>query len=116
MVKMTADRVLVKMESLPEHYSGVDAKIIKTDIWKDTHIFGFGRVVEVGPGKWNKKEKVRLPVMAKVGDRVMFIKHHALTKTSEKLYDILGDNFIIIKDYDILAVVDEDLQLESLSQ
>jgi chaperonin GroES len=61
-----------------------------------------GRVLAVGPGRWDDEGKRRLPMEVKVNDRVLFAKYAG---TEIKLD---GDKkYLILKESDILAIVEE---------
>jgi co-chaperonin GroES (HSP10) len=81
------------------------------------HVFRIAKVIDVGPGKWNKKRTGRLPMDAKVGMRVLFIKFVAThTEQAKQVQrEVLGKDFALIKDNDILADVG-DLELSQLAQ
>ena len=57
-----------------------------------------GRVVSVGPGKLNKDGK-RVPLEVKKGDTVLF------TKYSPNEVKVEGKEYLIIKEEDILAIL-----------
>jgi chaperonin GroES len=54
-----------------------------------------GEVIAVGPGRWEKGERV--PVDVKVGDQVIYGKY------SGTPYTLDGDEYVIIKAGDVLA-------------
>jgi chaperonin GroES len=54
-----------------------------------------GEVIAVGPGRWEKGERV--PVDVKVGDQVIYGKY------SGTPYTLDGDEYVIIKASDVLA-------------
>ncbi len=61
-----------------------------------------GRVLAVGPGRWDDEGKRRLPMDVKVNDHVLFAKYAG---TEIKLD---GDKkYLILKESDILAVIEE---------
>jgi chaperonin GroES len=59
-----------------------------------------GKIVAVGPGKFDDQGKQRIPMEVKEGDRILFSKYAG---TEIK---INGDEHIFMKEDDILAVVD----------
>ncbi len=60
-----------------------------------------GKVVAVGPGRWNDKTGERVPLDVKVGDTVIFAKYAG---TEVKLDDA---KYLIMSESDVLAVVEE---------
>ena len=72
-IKPLGDKVVVKPLS-PEEMGSVTAfGIIIPDTAKEKP--EQGKVVAVGPGKWNEDGDARLPVSVSVGDKVMFSKY-----------------------------------------
>ncbi len=59
-----------------------------------------GRVIAVGPGKKTEDGKV-IPLDVKVGDRVIF------TKYGPTEIEIDGKEYLIAKEEDILAIIEE---------
>jgi len=115
-MKLLNDWVLVELEPENEFYSGLSVKIYKSNPDSDSHVFRLGRVLQVGPGRRCKND-VRIPMFARVGSRVIFIKFIAThTKSAQSLKPLLPENQALIRDYDILAEVDEGLRIEHISQ
>ena len=117
-VKPLNDNILVKLEPLNETVDGLisDVKIYKPDAANE-HVFRIAKVVDVGPGKWNKKRTARLPMAAEVGMRVLFIKFVAThTEQAKQIREeVLGEEYALIKDNDILADIG-DTPLSRISQ
>lgn len=88
------DRILVKRIEPEEKKKG---GIIIPDTAKEKP--QEGKVVEVGPGKLSEDGK-RLPLAVKKGDKVLFGKYSG---TEVKIDD---DDFIIMREDDILAVIE----------
>jgi chaperonin GroES len=59
-----------------------------------------GKIVAVGPGKFDDQGKQRIPLDVKEGDRILFSKYAG---TEIKIH---GVEHIFMKEEDILAVVD----------
>ena len=57
-----------------------------------------GKVVAVGPGKWDKNGK-RIPLEVKEGDRVLFGKY-----TGNEV-NIDGNEYLIMRENDILGII-----------
>jgi chaperonin GroES len=57
-----------------------------------------GEIVAVGPGRFDDKGN-RLPVEVKVGDKVLYGKYSGTEVTVE------GENYLILRESDVLAVV-----------
>ena len=94
MIKPLSDRVLVKMkESEETTKSGI---ILATTAQEKPQI---AEVIEVGPGKIIDGKEVTMQV--KVGDKVIYQKYAG---TDVKLED---ENFIIVKQNDIVAIVED---------
>ncbi len=91
-IKPLADRVVIKALPLEEK---TKSGIIMPDTAKEKP--QEGEIVAVGPGKVEKGERVALDV--KVGDRVIYSKYAG----TEVKYD--GQEYLILKESDILAVV-----------
>ena len=91
-IKPLADRVVIKALPLEEK---TKSGIIMPDTAKEKP--QEGEIVAVGPGKTEKGERIALDV--KVGDRVIYSKYAG----TEVKYD--GQEYLILKESDILAVV-----------
>jgi chaperonin GroES len=91
-IKPLADRVVIKALPLEEK---TKSGIIMPDTAKEKP--QEGEIVAVGHGKVEKGERVALDV--KVGDRVIYSKYAG----TEVKYD--GQEYLILKESDILAVV-----------
>jgi len=59
-----------------------------------------GEVIAVGPGRFDEEGATRIPLDVKVGDLVLFAKYGC---TEIKLD---GDKLLILKESDILAVIE----------
>lgn len=93
MIKPLQDRVLIKMVETEETTkSGI---ILAAGSKEKPQI---AEVVEVGPGKQGKDEEIKMCV--KQGDKVIVSKYSG----TEVKYE--GEDYIIIKQDDILAIVD----------
>lgn len=116
-VKPLNDNVLVELEPLNETVDGISGVTLYKPAEASEHVFRIAKVVDVGPGKWNKKHTSRLPMDAKVGMRILFIKFVAThTEQAKQVQrEVLGKDFALIKDNDILADVG-DLELSQLAQ
>jgi chaperonin GroES len=88
------DRVLLKRIEVKEQNKG---GIIIPDTAKEKPMEG--KIIAVGAGRIEKGERVKLEV--KVGDKVLFGKYAG---TEIKLD---GEDFLILKEDDILAVIED---------
>ncbi|MCC6012566.1 co-chaperone GroES [Candidatus Caldipriscus sp.] len=95
-IKPLADRVVVKR--LDEEEAKSPGGIIIPDTAKEKPQKGI--VVAVGPGRLDEKGN-RIPMEVKVGDKVIFAKYAG----SE--VKIGGEEYLIMREDDILAVVEE---------
>ncbi len=95
-IKPLADRVVVKR--LEEDEAKTPGGIIIPDTAKEKPQKGV--VVAVGPGRLDEKGN-RIPMEVKVGDKVIFAKYAG----SE--VKIGGEEYLIMREDDILAVVEE---------
>jgi chaperonin GroES len=95
-IKPLADRVVVKR--LEEEEAKSPGGIIIPDTAKEKPQKGI--VVAVGPGRLDEKGN-RIPMEVKVGDKVIFAKYAG----SE--VKIGGEEYLIMREDDILAVVEE---------
>jgi chaperonin GroES len=93
-VKPLGDRVFVKVSAAEEKTAG---GIILPDNAKEKP--QVGEIVQVGPGKTNDKGE-RQAMEVKVGDKVLYSKYAG---TDIKLG---GDEYVLLSEKDILAVVD----------
>jgi chaperonin GroES len=91
-LKPLADRVIIK--ALPSE-ERTKSGIIMPDTAKEKP--QQGEVVAVGPGKFEKGE--RIPMEVKVGDRVIYSKYAG----TEVKYD--GEEYLILRESDIQAIV-----------
>ena len=93
MIKPLEDRVLIKMKEAEETTkSGI---ILSSGAKEKPQI---AEVIEVGPGK-NKEGKI-IPLNVKKGDNVIVSKYAG----TEVKYE--GEDYIIVKQEDILAIVE----------
>ena len=88
------DRVIVKRSEEEEKTKG---GIIIPDTAKEKPIMG--TVIAVGSGKIEGKDKKRMPLDVKEGDKVLFSKYAGTEVTIE------GEEHLIMKEEDIIAVV-----------
>jgi chaperonin GroES len=88
-----ADRVVVKPSEEAEQMRG-GLYIPDTAKEKPQQ----GEIVAVGPGRFDDKGN-RLPVEVKVGDKVLYGKYSGTEVTVE------GENYLILRESDVLAVV-----------
>ncbi|MHB1404258.1 MAG: co-chaperone GroES [Desulfitobacteriaceae bacterium] len=93
-IKPLGDRVVIKALPMEEK---TKSGIIMPDTAKEKP--QEGEVVAVGPGKIEKGERAALDV--KAGDRVIYSKYAG----TEVKYD--GQEYLILKESDILAIVGE---------
>jgi chaperonin GroES len=93
-VKPLGDRVFVKVSAAEEKTAG---GIILPDNAKEKP--QVGEIMQVGPGKTNDKGE-RQAMEVKVGDKVLYSKYAG---TDIKLG---GDEYVLLSEKDILAVVD----------
>jgi chaperonin GroES len=93
-VKPLNDRILVKRIDEEQKSAG---GIIIPDTAKEKPLEG--RVVAVGPGRWEKGE--RRPVDVTEGDRVLFGKY------SGTEIKIEGDEHLILREDEVLAILGE---------
>jgi len=89
------DRVIVKRIEENEKTKG---GIIIPDSAKETP--AEGKVISVGPGKRDEMGKL-VPVDVKVGDRIIFSKY------SGNEIKVEGDEYIIMREEDILGVIEK---------
>ncbi len=92
-----ADRVVIKR--LEEEEVKTPGGIIIPDTAKEKP--QKGEVVAVGPGRLDEKGEKRIPLEVKVGDKVLFSKYAG----SEVKID--GEEYLIMREDDILAVIEE---------
>ncbi len=95
-IKPLADRVVVKR--LEEEEAKTPAGIIIPDTAKEKP--QKGEIIAVGPGRLDENGK-RVPMEVKVGDKVLFAKYAG----SE--VKINGEEYLIMREDDILAVIEE---------
>ena len=94
-IQPLGDRVVIKALPLEEK---TKSGIIMPDTAKEKP--QEGEVVAVGPGRMEKGERVALDV--KAGDRVIYSKYAG----TEVKYD--GDEYLILRESDILAIVGQN--------
>lgn len=94
-LKPLSDRVIVQPLEEEERTAG---GILLPDTAKERP--QQGKVVAVGPGRVNEEGK-RLEMSVKVGDRVVYGKYAGTEVVLE------GDEYLILSENDILAVVQE---------
>lgn len=115
-IKPANDQILVYLEPDADKFSAAPS-LVKPESAKPDHVFRIGRVIRKGPGKWNKKQTLRIPIGIEVGIRVLFIKFVAThTKTAESIQHVLGEDFALLRASDLLLELDEDTKLEDICQ
>ncbi|TAK58697.1 co-chaperone GroES [Patescibacteria group bacterium] len=96
-IRPLSDRVVIKPLSAEEAGSRTLSGIIIPDTAKEKP--EQGKVVAVGPGKWDEDGEKRIPVSVKIGDKVMFSKYgYSEVKVN-------GVEYFIVNESDILAVL-----------
>ncbi|HEY3248729.1 MAG TPA: co-chaperone GroES [bacterium] len=90
------DRVVVKPLEEEERTKG---GIVLPDTAKEKPVHG--EVVAVGPGNWDEDGEKRRPLDVKVGDRVVYGKYSG-TEIKEE-----DEDYLILRESDILAIVDK---------
>ena len=88
------DRILIRKKEVVEKTSG---GILLPDVFKQEPMEGV--VVAVGPGRYEKNERV--PPVVKVGDIVLF------GKWGIKDIKVDGEEFAMMKEDDIIGIVTE---------
>ena len=79
------------------------SEVIHTEYGEDDKVW-YGDVVEVGPGKRNKKTGRRIPVGVQVGDRVMVGSY---TGERHSMFEMDCGEVVAVREPDIMAVVDD---------
>jgi chaperonin GroES len=92
-VKPLADRVIIKPAPAEEKSKG---GIILPDTAKEKPVIG--EIVAVGPGKVTDDGK-KVVMELKVGDKVLYGKYSGTEVTID------GDNYLIMREADIFAIV-----------
>ena len=90
-----ADRVIVKR--LPNETTTAGGIVIPDNAAEKPDQ---GEVLAVGPGRFDKTGKERLPMNVKVCDRVLFGKYSGQTVKVD------GDELLVMKEDDLFAVVE----------
>ena len=96
------DRVVVKPIEEDEQLYG---NIIVPDMGKERP--EMGEVVAAGPGRMSESGK-HIPVKAKVGQVVL------VPKIGSIRVELEGQEFYIVQDREILAIVEEDIEVEEI--
>lgn len=112
-VRPLSDFVLVEMEPLPQQVGSI---ILPAD--NTVARIRFGRVIDVGPGRWFKKTNARVPTDLNPGDRVAFYREnleHQQGKQVQGHMAEIGDNIGLIRVPDVLFVVEAGTKVEALS-
>jgi len=91
------DRIVVKPIEKEETFAGGQLVLPETAKEKPQQ----GTVLAVGPGRYDEDGEKRIPLDVKVGDMVLFAKYAG---TEIKLE---GEKVLILKESDILAIVEE---------
>lgn len=95
MVEAVTDRILVRREGEKEKIGSI---ILTVHGRKKPPV---GIVVSAGPGAINSK-KVLVPMSVKVGDRIAYTPGAGLE------VDVDGENLVVIRQDDVLMLLDED--------
>jgi len=96
------DRVVVKPIEEDEQLNG---NIIVPDMGKERP--EMGEVIAAGPGRMSEFGK-HIPVKAKVGQVVL------VPKIGSIRVELEGQEFYIVQDREILAIVEEDIEVEEI--
>jgi chaperonin GroES len=95
-IKPLGDRIVIKRFEAQERTAG---GIVLPDSAKDKP--QKGKVLAVGPGKL-VKDGTRRPLQVKVGDTVLFTNW-----AGDEFKESRGDNVLLMREEDVLAVIDE---------
>jgi len=76
-IRLCGDAILVDVEPIPEK-RGILYSV------EDKSVF-IAKVVAVGPGKWSKNGRNRIPMPVSVGDRIAFHRWHKELKQGRML-------------------------------
>ena len=95
-VRPLGDRIVIRRQEAQDKTTG---GILLPDAAKNKP--QQGKVLAVGPGKLSK-EGVRQPLQVKVGDNVLFTGW-----AGEEYRDKQKDNILLMREEDVLAVVDD---------
>ncbi len=95
-VKPHSDRIVIRRQEAQDKTTG---GILLPDAAKNKP--QQGKILAVGPGKLSK-EGVRQPLQVKVGDTVLFTGW-----AGEEYRDKQKDNILLMREEDVLAVVDD---------
>ncbi|TDI91753.1 MAG: co-chaperone GroES [Candidatus Dadabacteria bacterium] len=96
-IKPFSDKVLIKPISGPETTKG--GIIIPETVSSDDMKAQEGEVLAVGTGRLQKDGSV-IPLIAKKGDRVIFLDHGATEVSVE------GEDCFLLEEYSILAILE----------
>jgi len=109
-LRLLGDRILIEFDPTEDQERTLESGIIiPTDVYDDIH--QWGTVLDVGPGRWNKKQTLRIPVQVRPGDRVLYIRFLKNTHTGEamRLSGQLTDRQFLIRESDVIAIaIQED--------
>jgi chaperonin GroES len=103
-LRLLHDWVLARVEPAPAVSPGGIVLVAVQPIRNAT-------VLAVGPGKRNSKG-VLTPTQLRVGDTFPFFKAAAETKQGYQLALLLEDNEVLIRESDVLFVLEEPLRVE----
>lgn len=92
------DRVVVKFIEQEETFAGGQFLLPETAQEKPQQ----GEVIAVGPGNFDEDGEKRIPMDVNVGDRVLFAKY------SGAEIKLSGEKLLILKQSDVLAVIEEE--------
>jgi co-chaperonin GroES (HSP10) len=79
----------------------------------DTTPVRFGKVLRYGPGRRLKKSDRLIPAQVKKGERVAFFMATTQTRQGRSLSHSLPDNQALIKESDVLGVLDGNVMVEA---
>jgi chaperonin GroES len=97
MIRPLSDRVLVKpLEADEKTASGIVLPSTATERPQK------GKVMAVGPGKFDEDGEKRVPLEVKVGDIVLYAKYGP-TEIKEG-----GEELLLVREEDILAVIEKE--------
>lgn len=102
--KVTKDRVLVYEDEVPDKFKGTN--IIIPESSKDELKTGYGFIISVGPGYYNKNGKFVFPSV-KVGQRIMFDKSTPWSIKIEDSYGVIRE-IRLIGEQDIYGIIEEN--------
>lgn len=106
-LRLMRDMVLVEHDdSLEKERFSEGGIVVPAGSYTHEHeIMTWGKVLRIGPGRWNKKGTARIPMQVKPGDRVYYNRFLRKGREGQQLDELMGGGYVLLEEHkDVIAV------------